>query len=68
MNHNIHCDANTHKWFVVTIMMMRKRMIMMISMMMVMLMMLMMMSSGGWLDGDCHYNTAQWNCMCKKSL
>jgi len=20
---------------------------------------------GGWLDGDCHYITEQWNCMCK---
>jgi len=23
---------------------------------------------GGWLDGDCHYITQDWNCMCKKTL
>ena len=39
----------------------------MMTMMMMMIMMVMMiiMFSGGWLDGDCHYITEDWNCMCK---
>ena len=32
------------------------------------MMIIMTMSSGGWLDGNCHLNTSQWYCMCKKSL
>ena len=52
---------------VMIMMMMMIMKIVMIKMVTVMVMMI-ILSSGGWLDGDCHYITQDWNCMCKKTL